>query len=132
MIWHWNGGSMMSMMKYLALACLLGASATAMAADAPLETVPTLDTARYAGTWYEIAKYPNYFQRKCLSNTVANYRAQPDGAIRVDNRCTQEGNKVEQAVGAARQPGGAGSPKLEVRFAPAWLSALPFVWGNYW
>ena len=24
------------------------------------------------------------------------------------------------------------SPKLQVRFAPAWLSFLPFVWGNYW
>src|SRR5438105_2944097 len=97
---------MMSMMKCLALAGLLGACATATAAVAPLETVPTLDTARYAGTWYEIAKYPNFFQRKCVSNTVANYSAQPDGTIRVDNRCTQEGNKVEQAVGAARQPAG--------------------------
>jgi len=122
-------------MKKFAIIALLAATAaaaTAAAADAPLATIPTLDTARYAGTWYEIAKYPNYFQRKCLANTVAQYSAQPDGTIRVDNRCTQEGNKVEQAIGQARQPGGAGSPKLEVRFAPAWLSALPFVWGDYW
>ena len=122
-------------LKSLALAGVLGilcASSMAMAADVPLTTIPTLDTARYTGTWYEIAKFPNYFQRKCLSNTVANYSAQPDGTIRVDNRCTQEGNKVEQAVGQARQVGGAGSPKLEVRFAPAWLSVLPFVWGKYW
>ena len=119
------------MKKKIALIGLLVMAATA-AADTPLATVPTLDTARYAGTWYEIAKYPNYFQRKCLSDTVATYRAQPDGTIRVDNRCTQQGNLVEQAVGAARQPGGPGSPKLEVRFAPAWLSFVPFVWGDYW
>lgn len=122
-------------MKKIALMGLLALAATtaaAAAAETPLATIPTLDTARYVGTWYEIAKYPNYFQRKCLSDTVARYSAQPDGTIRVDNRCTQEGNKVEQAVGQARQPGGAGSPKLEVRFAPAWLSFLPFVWGNYW
>ena len=118
-------------MKKIALIGLLALAATA-AAEAPLTTIPTLDTARYAGTWYEIAKYPNRFQRKCLSNTVANYSAQPDGTIRVDNRCTQEGNKVDQAIGQARQVGGAGSPKLEVRFAPAWLSFLPMVWGNYW
>jgi apolipoprotein D and lipocalin family protein len=118
-------------MKKFALAGLLAVATTAGAA-APLTTIQTLDTARYAGTWYEIAKYPNYFQRKCLANTVATYSAQPDGTIRVDNRCTQEGNKVDQAVGQARQLGGAGSPKLEVRFAPAWLSALPFVWGDYW
>ena len=24
------------------------------------------------------------------------------------------------------------SPKLEVRFAPEWLSFLPIVWGDYW
>ena len=125
-------GCTMSIMKRLALAALLAAAATAHAADAPLATIPTLDTARYVGTWYEIAKYPNWFQRKCVANTVANYSAQPDGTIRVDNRCTQEGNKVDGAVGQARQLGGAGSPKLEVRFAPAWLSILPFVWGDYW
>ena len=119
-------------MKSLVLTGLFAASAVAIAADAPLATVATLDTARYAGTWYEIAKYPNDFQRHCLANTVATYSAQPDGTIRVDNRCTQAGNHVERAIGAARQPGGAGSPRLEVRFAPAWLSFLPFVWANYW
>lgn len=122
----------MPILKRLTLAGLLLFTATVNAADAPLATIPTLDTAKYAGTWYEIAKYPNYFQRKCLANTVAHYSAQPDGTIRVDNRCTQEGGKVDQAVGQARQLGGAGSPRLEVRFAPAWLSVLPFVWGDYW
>ena len=27
---------------------------------------------------------------------------------------------------------GAASPTLKVRFAPAWLSFLPMVWGDYW
>jgi apolipoprotein D and lipocalin family protein len=120
------------MMKHLMAAALLATAGMAMAADTPLTTIPTLDTARYVGTWYEIAKYPNYFQRKCLANTVAQYSAQPDGTIQVDNRCTADGGKVEQAIGAARQPGGPGSPRLEVRFAPAWLSLLPLVWANYW
>lgn len=113
-------------------AALLAVCGTTMAASAPLATIPTLDTARYAGTWYEIANYPNFFQRKCLSNTVAEYSAQPDGTFRVANRCTQAGGKVEQVIGAARQPGGTGAPKLQVRFAPAWLSMLPLVWANYW
>lgn len=120
------------MMKHLSAAALLATAGVATAADAPLATIPTLDTTRYVGTWYEIAKFPNYFQRKCLSDTVATYTAQADGAIRVDNRCTEEGQQVEQAIGAARQPGGPGSPKLEVRFAPAWLTWLPLVWADYW
>lgn len=119
------------LIKPIVLAALLATGGLAAAAPA-LTTIATLDTARYAGTWYEIAKYPNYFQRKCLANTVAEYSVQPDGTFRVANRCTQDGGKVEQAIGAARQPGGAGSPKLEVRFAPAWLSMLPLVWGAYW
>jgi apolipoprotein D and lipocalin family protein len=39
---------------------------------------------------------------------------------------------MAQAIGTARQIGGATSPKLEVRFAPDWLAILPFVWGDYW
>jgi apolipoprotein D and lipocalin family protein len=36
------------------------------------------------------------------------------------------------ALGLAKQVGEATSPKLQVRFAPAWLSWLPQVWGDYW
>lgn len=122
---------MLALIKHAILATALVAG-SAMAADLPLATIATLDTTRYVGTWYEIARYPNFFQRKCRSNTVANYTAQADGSIRVDNRCVQENGRVEQALGAARQPGGPGSPKLEVRFAPAWLSWLPLAWANYW
>jgi apolipoprotein D and lipocalin family protein len=97
-----------------------------------LQTIAALDVTRYMGTWFEIAKYPNWFQRKCASDTQANYMLQGDGKVQVINRCkTQTGETIE-ALGTARQVGPATSPKLEVRFAPAWLSFVPFVWGNYW
>ena len=101
-------------------------------AQEPLSPIPGLSVPRYMGTWYEIAKYPNFFQSKCASNTSARYSAQPDGTVRVENRCKQEDGKVRDAIGQARQIGDANSAKLEVRFAPAWLSLLPTVWGNYW
>ncbi len=106
----------------------------AMANDGPgaLVTIPTLDVPRYMGTWYEIAKYPNRFQKKCISNTRADYSAQADGTVRVLNRCTTKDGDVSEAIGQARQIGGSTSPKLEVRFAPAWLSFIPWVWGDYW
>ena len=57
---------------------------------------------------------------------------QGDGTVRVANRCrTAQGDNLA-AIGQARQIGAATSPKLEVRFAPAWLSFLPMVWGDYW
>lgn len=116
-------------------ALLLGFSALTAGqawAQDTLTTVPSVDLRRYLGSWVEIAKYPNKFQKKCVSDTRAHYSAQADGTLRVLNRCTQQDGQTSEAVGQARQIGGTTSPKLEVRFAPAWLSFLPWVWGNYW
>ena len=99
---------------------------------APLEAIASLDVPRYMGTWYELAKYPNWFQKRCIANTSAPDAVQPNGMLQVLNRCQKEDGSMSEALGAAKQVGDANSPKLEVRFAPAWLSFLPFVWGNYW
>ena len=99
---------------------------------APLESIASLDVPRYMGTWYEVAKYPNWFQKRCIANTSATYAVQPNGMLQVLNRCEKEDGSMTDALGEAKQVGDANSPKLKVRFAPAWLSFLPFVWGNYW
>ena len=110
----------------------LSAAMAAEAAGVGLATIASLEVPRYMGTWYEIAKYPNWFQRKCVADTRAEYGLLADGTVRVTNRCRQESGEMMEAVGAARQIGEASSPKLQVRFAPAWLSLLPLVWGDYW
>ena len=97
-----------------------------------VQTIATLDTTRYMGTWYEIAKFPNRFQKQCVSNTSAVYTLRADNTIEVVNRCLTPTGDVSQATGQARPTGGPNTPKLQVRFAPAWLSFLPWVWGNYW
>ena len=109
--------------------CALTASAQT---PAPLNTVPSVDVPRYMGTWYEIAKYPNWFQKKCASSTSATYSLQADGQVQVLNRCKTASGEWSEALGTARQIGRANSPRLQVRFAPAWLSFIPIVWGNYW
>ncbi|MBV1733512.1 MAG: lipocalin family protein [Hydrogenophaga sp.] len=116
----------------LALLSPFAAPAQTSAPPEPLQTIARLDVGRYLGTWYEIAKYPNRFQRQCVADTSALYRLRDDGQLDVINRCRQANGEVAEAVGRARQDGPADSPKLEVRFAPAWLSWLPMVWGNYW
>jgi apolipoprotein D and lipocalin family protein len=98
----------------------------------PLATIPSLDLKRYMGTWYEIAKFPNSFQKKCSGFTTATYSVRDDGRVDVVNRCRRADGSQDVAEGVARQPGGPGSPKLEVRFAPAIFSFLPMVWGDYW
>ena len=97
-----------------------------------LKPIAALNLSRYEGTWYEIAKFPNRFQQKCVADTQAQYSRQDDGTVRVLNRCRVAGGGMDEAVGTARQLGGPESPRLEVRFAPAWLSWLPAVWGYYW
>lgn len=98
----------------------------------PLQPIASLTVPRYMGVWYEIAKFPNDFQKKCVGDTTAAYHLQDDGRVQVINRCRTAGNKFDVADGVARQLGGATSPKLKVRFAPAMLSFIPMVWGDYW
>jgi len=100
--------------------------------DQAVKTIASLDVPRYLGAWYEIAKFPNWFQKKCVSNTKAVYTAKPDGNLRVLNSCKTASGEISEAEGLARQIGAKDSPKLEVRFAPEWLSFLPLVWGDYW
>ena len=98
----------------------------------PVKTIAALDVPRYMGTWYEIAKFPNRFQAKCTANTRARYLAQTDGSVQVLNSCVTADGSTIDALGLAKQIGSATSPKLQVRFAPAWLGWLPLVWGDYW
>ena len=98
----------------------------------PLQTSASLDVQKYLGRWHEISKYPNRFQAKCVSDTSANYTAEPDGGLKVVNRCKMANGEFAEAIGEAFQVDGSTSPKLKVRFAPSWLSLLPMVWGNYW
>ncbi|WP_101049432.1 lipocalin family protein [Macromonas nakdongensis] len=118
----------------LALLCgLCGvAQADGAPAPAPLQTVAQLDLPRYMGTWHEVAKYPNRFQRDCVADTSAQYRLEDGGTVRVSNRCRQADGRFQEAVGQARPVGAPGTARLAVRFAPAWLSWWPGVWGDYW
>ncbi len=96
-----------------------------------VKTVSSVDIDRYLGDWYEIARYENRFERKCLADVKASYARKSDGRLRVVNTCrTSDG--VSSAEGAARVVDQATRAKLKVRFAPAFLSFLPLVWGDYW
>ena len=117
--------------KYFFALIFIACTGLAPAAQ-PLPTVPAVDLPRYLGTWFEIAKFPNWFQRKCVANTRAEYSLRSDGSLQVTNRCKMASGKVDEAIGTARQIGSASSPKLQVRFAPDWLSLIPAVWGDYW
>lgn len=113
-------------------AALPDREAIVAAARVPLAPVPALDLPRYMGRWHEIARLPNWFQKKCVAASTADYSLRPDGKVRVVNRCPTADGSIAVAEAEGRRVGPTGSARLEVRFAPAWLSFLPFVWGKYW
>lgn len=91
----------------------------------PLATVSSVDLSRYAGRWYEIAKYPNFFQRGCAGNTTAEYSANPDGSIRVVNKSIGKNGKPLQVTGRATVVPDSRNARLKVSFGG------PFS-GAYW
>jgi apolipoprotein D and lipocalin family protein len=99
----------------------------------PLRVVDSLDLSRYAGRWYEAARFPNRFQDQCAGDVVVHYTVRGDGRIDIVNRCRMASGKIDEARGIARKAGdGSSNARLEVRFAPAILSFLSAVWGDYW
>lgn len=111
---------------------LVAFALSAAVPNAPVRTVESVDLARYVGVWHEIARYPNRFQDQCTGNVTATYALREDGRIRVVNRCRIAGGAMNEAEGVARVVEGSRNTRLKVRFAPAWLGLLPFVWGDYW
>jgi apolipoprotein D and lipocalin family protein len=99
----------------------------------PVRPAQNVDLTRYAGRWYEVARFANRFQAMCAGETTADYTLLPDGQIHVVNACRKGDGGMARAEGRARLAERDGlTSKLRVRFAPAFLSFLPMVWGNYW
>jgi apolipoprotein D and lipocalin family protein len=88
--------------------------------------VATVDLNRYTGTWYEIARLPNFFERK-LKCASATYTLRDDGKITVLNKGNYiaDPQKTTSVQGVAWIPDKKSPAKLKVQFF--W----PFS-GNYW
>jgi apolipoprotein D and lipocalin family protein len=99
--------------------------AEAMSGMPPLRTVASVDLRRYAGIWYEIARYPNRFQKGCLGSS-ASYSLREDGEIDVVNSCRDaEDGRIRRVKGRAWVVDSATNARLKVSFF--W----PFR-GDYW
>jgi apolipoprotein D and lipocalin family protein len=92
----------------------------------PLTTVPQVELSKYAGKWYEIASFPQRFQKGCHC-TTAEYTPTEKGYIIVENRCNKDSinGKESYIKGKAFIDEGTGNAKLKVQFF--W----PFR-GKYW
>jgi apolipoprotein D and lipocalin family protein len=88
-------------------------------------TVPQVDLQRYMGRWYEIASFPNWFQKGCHC-TIAEYKLSGNGVL-IRNSCRKGSSQGELKIagGKAFAVPGSNNSQLKVQFQ--W----PF-WGHYW
>jgi len=113
-----------------ALVAMFAVHDSAKSADSdtlpPLQTVPRVDLSRYMGTWYEIASFPQRFQKGCVASK-ATYSLLKDGKAGVLNECRNQtlDGKLRNAKGTAWVVDKNTNAKLKVRFF--W----PFS-GDYW
>ena len=116
----------------LAVLCFTLGACAGVVPKGDLSTVASVDLSRYAGTWYEIARLPMWFQRHCV-DSKAIYSGRPDGLVGVHNECVTESGGVEQVEGVASVV----DPKTNARptvvfdnwFARLFGSSRE---GNYW
>lgn len=91
--------------------------------NSELQTVENVDINRYMGKWYEIAAFPQRFEKGCTC-TTAEYTLQENGTVRVDNSCIAYG-KRKRSIGTAKVVDKRTNARLKVSFF------RPF-WGKYW
>ncbi|UCH91816.1 MAG: lipocalin family protein [Nitrospirota bacterium] len=102
----------------------------------PLQTVNSVDLTRYAGTWYEIARLPMWFQRDCVASQ-AIYTLLLNGKIQVQNQCRTKSGDQKQVQGVATVVDTTTNAKFYVVFNN-WVAKLFSGWGsasttgNYW
>lgn len=99
---------------------------TAVSVSQTLQTVPYVDLKKYAGKWYEIASFPQRFQKDC-NCTTAEYTLTEKDYVIVENRCNKGSINGKQSYikGKAFVVKNSGNAKLMVQFF--W----PFK-GKYW
>lgn len=122
----WSSAAKAAMLSVMLMSC------AEMESRQPLSTVASVDLSRYAGTWYEIARLPMWFQRHCVDSR-ATYTPRPDGAIGVHNECVTDKGDIDKADGMATVVDTKTNARLAVVF-DNWFAQLlgPSREGNYW
>ncbi len=117
----------MTVLKMLPAMLLLLAGCSHVSLDS--QPMPRVETEKYMGKWYEIARLPNRFEKGC-DGVTAEYALQQDGSVSVLNTCRMKGPQGPARTARAKawsvHPSGS---RYEVSFfrpfkAPYWIIEL--------
>lgn len=95
----------------------------------PLATNGAVDLDRYAGLWYQIARFPNSAEKGCVGVT-AEYLPQPSGELKVISTCRdslRRGAAFATSQGLAT-PDSPDNARLRISYMPG----VPFTESDYW
>jgi len=119
-------------MLVASVAMLIMTGCVGMESRQPLPTALSVDLTRYAGTWYEIARLPIWFQRHCV-DSKAMYTILPDNKIGVHNECVTDSGTLDQVDGVATVVDPTTNARLAVTFDNFFARLVgPSRHGNYW
>lgn len=131
---NWVHGRLRLTLQLLALAGTLALvlNPWGVANASEVQPVAALDLERYQGKWFEIAAIPQFFQRKCVRDTFAEYTRLEGGEIRVENDCARADAGRERAEGRARLYDSEVTSKLTVTFVKLFGEYRYWAGGDYW
>jgi len=93
-----------------------------------LAPVSHFETHRYAGIWYEIARFPHSFERD-LTAVTAQYTLQPDGSVRVENKgYNPKTHEWKSATARAYLKGDKTVGLLKVSFFRPFYATYKIIW----
>ena len=117
------------MHRYFAL-LLLCVSSSIWAAFTP-QTVANVDLRRYMGTWYEVAKIPNTFQKSCIKDITVNYSLVANNQVTGVNSCRKANGQLFQ-MGVQGRIKDDTNAKLAFKITSSWLRFIPMLETDYW
>merc|ERR1712168_259383 len=118
--------TMLHALLIVALAATAAAQTTGFGRCSRKVTVKQdFDVERYMGSWYEVGRIPNTFQRG-FNCSMATYRLLDDGKWEVDNSGYTSDGEAYGLIGEAKQAKKKEPAKMKVRFSK-WQ-----MWAPYW
>lgn len=115
-----QGVDMKKLAFFTFLSTLLLVSVSAFGQKTKPVAVASVDLQKYAGTWYEIARVPNKYQKKCVGNITAVYSRKSDGDLGVVNQCVGSDGLTQSYKSDAKVVDKTSNAKLKGG------------WGDYW
>ncbi len=96
-------------------------------------TISNFDIDRYMGSWYEIARLPTYFAKRCLAPIISTYKHDGD-EIEVTNSCaTISGDKqTSTSIIYLTDENIKGGGKFTATAMPSWLRWTHLGRSDYW